>query len=203
MIRNIIFDMGNVLVGFDSIRIAAQFASDPADQQLLLDAIFFHSDWKRLDAGEITDADIYAAIPERLPPRLVQAGIDAFTHWPQYRSRIPEAEPLVDDVKAAGYRTYLLSNASKRWDAYWREVPEMVKLDGHIVSGKVGLVKPDPAIYHLLCKTYALNPAECYLIDDLPANVAAAHDIGMDGFSLTHFQFDELRTDMRAKGIRI
>ncbi len=203
MIQNIIFDMGNVLVGYDADYIVSHFTDDPADHALLLAAIFRSPQWAMADANAITEDDFYALLPGRLPERLLPAGQRAFREWHLYNQRIPAAETLVDDLKKAGYRLYLLSNASLRWDVYWQDYHALSALDGHIVSSHVNAVKPDAAIYQTLFDTYDLTPAECYFVDDLPANIEGGRRMGMDGFVFDRFQYDELRDDMRAKGVRI
>lgn len=57
--------------------------------------------------------------------------------------------------------------------------------DGMVVSGEIGLTKPDPRIFAHLCATYAVQPSECLFIDDLPANVAAAERAGMHALRYT------------------
>ncbi len=86
---------------------------------------------------------------------------------------------LVAAARAAGVRTALLSNS---WgtDLYPRHL-----LDEHfdvtVISGEVGLRKPDPAIYHLAAERLGVQPARCAFVDDLPANVEVARRLGMFG----------------------
>ncbi len=203
MIQNIVFDMGNVLLGFDAAYIASQFAADETVRDLLLSSIFRAPEWALMDAGALTEEDMLRLIPERLPQELVQTGLAAYSGWHLHNRRIPEAETLVNDLKAAGYRLYLLSNASPRWTVYWRDYPAIAALDGHVVSAFVGAVKPDPAIYRILFDSYGLDPAECFFVDDVPANIAGGRALGMDGFVLDRFQYDKLRVALREKGVRI
>lgn len=203
MIKNIIFDMGNVLLGYDADYIVSHFTDDPDDHARLLAAIFRAPEWTMADANTITEDDFYALLPGRLPAGLLPTGQKAFREWHYHNRRIPEAEALVDDLHAAGYKLYLLSNASLRWDLYWRDYHALAALDGHIVSSHVNAVKPDPAIYRTLFDTYGLLPSECYFVDDLSANIEGGRRMGMDGFVFDRFQYDELRADMQAKGILI
>lgn len=97
----------------------------------------------------------------------------------------------IDFVKrcvAQGHHVYLLSN----WDAVsfpllLEQNPEFAALfkDRIVLSGHVGVIKPDPAIYLHLLKTYNLNPAECVFIDDQLENIIAAQGIGMHAIHCT------------------
>lgn len=203
MIKNIVFDMGNVLLGFDASYIVSQFTADPEAQELLLCAIFRAPEWQRMDAGKLSDEEMLRLIPQRLPDDLVQTGLDAFGNWHLHYRRLPEAEALVRELKEAGYRLYLLSNASARWRIYWRDHPAIALLDGHIVSALVDAVKPDEAIYRILFDTYCIDPAESFFVDDLTANIEAGRALGMDGFLLDRFQYGALRETLRKKGVNI
>ncbi len=203
MIQAIVYDMGNVLMKFNPDYLVSQFTKDPDDQAALLSAIFRSPQWPLLDEGVFDEGDMCALIRKRLPPRLVETGIAAYQNWHLHCQRIPEAEALVSQLKAAGYKQYLLSNAATRWQTYWQQFPAMTMLDGHVVSAFVRAVKPDPAIYRILMDTYGLKPEECFFIDDLAANVEAAKALGMDGFVLDRFQYDELRLALKERGVKI
>ena len=203
MIQNIVFDMGNVLLRYDADYIVSQFAVDPADRAALLSAIFHAPEWALMDAGELGEADMLRLIPKRLPPRLAETGIAAYQNWHLHNQPIPEAEALVKQLKAAGYRLYLLSNAAPRFQAYWRDYPALTALDGHVVSAFVHAVKPEPAIFRILFDTYGLKPEECFFVDDMAANVAAGKALGMDGFVLDGFQYDGLRKALGERGVRL
>ncbi len=201
MIRNVVFDMGNVLVRYDAEYIASQFTQDEAARKLLLTEIFRAPEWTLLDAGLLDEEEMRARIAKRLPDALVETGLRAYAQWHCFNRRIPEAESLVDELKRAGCRLYLLSNAAARWRVYWRDFPAMTALDGHIVSALVGALKPDAAIYRILFDTYGLDPAESYFVDDVAANVEAGRALGMDGFVLDRFQYGALREALKEKGV--
>lgn len=203
MIENVIFDMGNVLINFDPVYIASHYTSDPAVLQLLLDNIFYAPEWPMTDAGTVSDEEFLRRIDRRFPAECRQVGRDAFLNFHRQIRGIPEADALVRDLKQAGYGTYLLSNASTRWNDYWREYPAIAMLDGHIVSALVGAVKPDPKIYRILFDTYDLKPEECFFVDDLSVNIAGARAVGMDGYVFDHFQYDDLRDTLKARGVKL
>ncbi len=104
-------------------------------------------------------------------------------YFVQTRQLINQGVNLVKDCKKAGHSVFLLSN----WEPESMELleqlyPEFFGLfDGAVISGRVGLVKPDPAIYEYLLKTYDLEPEQTIFIDDQPENIAAAQALGIHG----------------------
>ena len=86
----------------------------------------------------------------------------------------------VREVRAAGYRTALLTNNAREWEDQWRaSIPVDELFDVVVDSSRVGLRKPDPAIYRLTCDRLGVQPEECLFVDDLDCNVEAARALGM------------------------
>ena len=116
---------------------------------------------------------------------------------------IAPTEELIHDLKAAGYRLYVLSNMSKEFIAFLRKVPVYRYFDGEVVSCEEGVCKPEKEIYELLLSRYDLDPQETIFIDDRKENVEAAEQVGITGF---HFNrkdiagtIGELRSQLRIK----
>ena len=95
-------------------------------------------------------------------------------------------ERLVGDLKAAGYRLYVLSNMSREFIAFLRRFPVYRLFDGEVVSCEEGTVKPEPRIYEILLERYGLDPAETLFIDDRAANIVAAEGLGIAGYLFDH-----------------
>ncbi len=94
---------------------------------------------------------------------------------------IAPTERLIGDLKAAGYRLYVLSNMSREFIDFLRRVPVYRHFDGDVVSCEERTVKPEPRIYEILLDRFALDPAETLFIDDRPENIAAAERHGIRG----------------------
>ena len=99
---------------------------------------------------------------------------------------VAPTERLVGDLKAAGYRLYVLSNMSREFIAFLRRFPVYRLFDGEVVSCEEGTVKPEPRIYEILLERYGLDPAETLFIDDRAANIAAAEGLGIAGYLFDH-----------------
>lgn len=178
-VKNVVFDMGNVLMLFDGPYFSAQFTDNEADAVALQRALFGSPAWNLLDSGTISyDTMLRAArahLDERLWPNL-----DAcFAGWAAYSTPIEETNALAAELKREGYGIYLLSNAGTRIHDQLNHMPAWSLMDGAVVSGEERLMKPDPAIYQLLCERYGLLAEECLFVDDNADNCEGARVAGM------------------------
>lgn len=184
-IRNVIFDMGNVLMTFDGPRFAGLFTDTPEDADLLDGALFGTTMWSLLDSGTISHETMrryaLAHLPERLHPNLNEC----FDHWPEHSEPIAATNELGIRLKREGYGIYVLSNANARIMDQLGHAPVTPYLDGCVVSAKERIMKPDPAIFRLLCLRYRLDPAECLFVDDNADNCEGARVAGLRAF---HYQ---------------
>lgn len=179
MIQNVIFDMGNVLLRWDPQYIVSRFTGDPEAQRQIRAAIFEDPDWAAQDAGAISEDEMRDHIRGRLPEALHEVALNCFDAFEQYMSDIPETQALVAELRAAGRRIYLLSNANVRFWDYLNGREFFRGFDGIVISARERLVKPDVRLYRLMMERYGLKPEECLFIDDMPANVAGAEAAGM------------------------
>lgn len=178
-IKNIVFDMGNVLMRFDGPYFAAQFTDSEADAAELNRALFGSPTWSLLDSGTVSYETMLrvarAHLDERLWPNL-----DAcFAGWAAHSTPIDETNALAAELKAEGYGIYLLSNAGTRIHEQLDHMPAWDLMDGAVVSAEERMMKPDPGIYALLCERYGLDPAECLFVDDNADNCEGARVAGM------------------------
>lgn len=192
MIRNIIFDMGNVLRSFSPEACVAPYIHDPQDAALVIE-VLFGKDWADLDRGTTTYDDVLTRCKARLPERLHGPLSRIMDEWHLQMKTYPEMVDLVRRLKEKGYKLYLLSNASVRFSVYQPEEEVFSYFDGFIVSAFYQVVKPEPEIYQILFDTYRLIPSECFFIDDAPQNVEGGRAMGMPG----HVHDGDLKTLMK------
>lgn len=181
MIKNIIFDIGNVLSDFRW----REFLLDKGFDQEMADRIGAASVksalWSELDRGVWTDEQLLQGFIKNDPqiePQLREAFSDL------HGMVVPReyAVSWVKELKSKGYGVYYLSNYSRRAEAQCSDALEFIACtDGGILSYKEKLVKPDPAIYRLLLERYGLEAEESVFLDDTPENIEAARRIGMYG----------------------
>lgn len=180
MIRNLILDMGNVLIKYDPERFIERLAlPDPADGELLLREIFRSEDWARQDSGALNEAALLDRVCARIPTRLHGAARRLIFHWNEPIEPIPGMAELVRRCRSCGLKLYLLSNASIRHREYWQSVPGSECFDGRVISAEEGCVKPDPEIYLRLLARFGLRAEDCLFVDDTMENVEGARRVGM------------------------
>ena len=202
VIRNIVFDMGNVLLRFDPLLfIQRAGVEDEADIRLLQKELFRSLEWVQMDRGTLTEVEALRLIEPRLPQRLHPVLEELILRWERPILPIPGMADFVRDCRRAGYGIYLLSNASRRLHQYWTGIPGHEYFDGEFVSADYQLVKPDQNIYRKFCQVFELEPRECLFIDDFPLNIEGAVTAGWQG--IVFHDADDLRKKAHAMGVRI
>ena len=202
MIQNILFDMGNVLIYFDRNLFMDRLGLSKEDQALLNRELFVSLEWVRMDRGSLVEEQAVELICQRLPERLHEAAEQLVCHWDEPLIPVPGMYQLIEELKAAGYGIYLLSNASLRQHAYWPRIEASKFFDGTLISADEGLMKPQPEIYRLILERFGLKAEESFFIDDLPANIEGAFYCGMPG-AVFHNDVAKLRQDLRNAGVNI
>ena len=200
MIKNIVFDMGNVLISFDAERYTARFVPDPADYALIRRELFRSVEWIQMDRGTITDEEAVKAVCSRLPARLHQPVQDILDNWHQDIPPLDGIYELVKELKEKGYGIYLLSNTSSRFYSFRKNIPALRFFDGEFISADHHLVKPEPGIYQKFLAQFALDGSQCVFIDDVPLNVEGAVRCGIHGI-VYHGSPDLLRQQLRQMGV--
>lgn len=195
MIKNIVFDMGGVLVDYDPMQVCEYFMMDRQDRERVCTAVFVSPEWVMLDMGVLTDEQALARICGRLPERLHEAAGLCLKHWHEHCLRqYPQMEPAVRELKARGFGIYLCSNASVRLlECYQKSLPAVDCFDGILFSGAEQCIKPQREIYERFFQRFQLDPAECYFVDDQQLNIDAGKAWGMDGYCFNDGDFAKLK----------
>ena len=182
MIRNMVFDIGNVLMDFRwKEYMRSLFGENEALIQTINQGIWHNGCWAAMDKGEMDGAATLRS---------------AVAFAPQYEKEIKltldrvalafhkfgYAVPWLKELKRMGLNVYYLSNYSAFSIAANPDVLDFIPcMDGGVFSFEVKAVKPDPEIYRCLCDKYDLKPEECLFTDDVPANVKGAQACGFQG----------------------
>lgn len=202
MIRNILFDMGNVLIRFDREYFIDRLGVSPEDRQLLLREVFLSVEWVQMDRGSIVEEQAVAQVCRRLPQHLHDAAEKLIAMWDRPILPIDGMYELIEELKNAGYGIYLLSNASVRQHEYWPRIPASRFFDGTIISADEGVMKPDAEYYLRALNRFGLKADECFFVDDVPSNIEGALYCGIPG-AIFRGDASLLRKQMRAAGIQI
>ncbi|MBK8629007.1 MAG: HAD family phosphatase [Sphingomonadales bacterium] len=191
-IRTIVFDIGNVVVRWDPDWIIRQTFGDGPDHDGLRAGVFSRDIWLPLNLGQIS--------VEEAKVSYVQSGLmqnaDAdrlFDVVLESMSPLPGSVELMHEALGAGYRILALSDNVHEFVAHYKAHHSWWPLfEGAVISAEIGEVKPNPGIYQHLLSTWSLHPAETLFMDDVAANVAGAHAMGMHAFQFT--TADDART---------
>ncbi|MFM6852866.1 MAG: HAD-IA family hydrolase [Sphingopyxis sp.] len=174
------FDVGRVLFQWDLRHLFAKIIADAAELDWFLAHVVTPQWHFQHDAGR----DLDSMLAER---------IALFPQWADairaYRARFNETIPapvpgmpaLVAQLAAAQVPLFIISNfGAEFWDGFRPTQPIFDHFRDAIISGREGLIKPDPAIYRLALARFGLNAADALFIDDVAANVASARAVGID-----------------------
>lgn len=202
MIRNILFDMGNVLIYFDRNLFMDRFGVTEEDKKLLMREVFLSVEWVCMDRGSMKEADAVESCCARLPERLHETAEKLIAMWDRPILPIPGMYELIEELKSKGYGIYLLSNASLRQHEYWPRIPAHVFFDGTIISADEGVMKPNAEYYLRALNRFDLKADECFFIDDVPANIEGALYCGIHG-AVFHNDVSLLRSQLRAAGVDV
>lgn len=202
MIKNIVFDMGNVIIRFDPELFMVRLGLAEEDRRLLKRELFVSLEWSRMDRGSLTDEEAAEIVCRRVPERLHDAVRRLVGMWDRPILPVEGMYELVEELRGMGYGIYLLSNASFRQHDYWPRVPASKFFDGALISADVKLVKPQPEIYRLLCDKFSLVPEECVFIDDSTSNAEGAYFCGINAL-VFHGDAHEMRLKLNELGVKV
>lgn len=181
MIKNIVFDLGNVLISFRPSEFFDKKNYPENIKATILSDIFGSKEWAMLDKGEINTTEAIEAIALKSSLKKEEIA-HVFNLRTELMFPLVPNVKLLPELKKRGFRLYFLSN-------FPMDIFEEIKtgyyffkyFDGGIISSEAKFSKPDSRIYEILLEKYSLIPKECLYIDDLKINVKAAEAAGMKG----------------------
>ena len=182
MIKNIVFDFGNVLVSFDPRYMTRQYVKDEGDVALVSEVLFDRLYWDKLDAGTITDGEVVSSACERLPERLHGSVEKIYYNWIYNIPEIPGMREIVERVRGEGKSIYLLSNICEYFAEHVDEIDIIKGFDRLILSARAGHVKPHADMFEYLCRTCGIVAEETLFIDDNEANIEGARAFGINAY---------------------
>ncbi|MDN4865678.1 HAD family hydrolase [Priestia megaterium] len=193
MIKNIIFDIGNVLLNWKPEEYLKQKGIESNKILEVHNELFKSEEWGMLDRGTIREEEARNIIINRSRENghLIKL---AFENWYEMFTPIEDSVTILKSAKNAGYNVYYLSvfhllafeNVTKRYNFF-----EL--FDGGVASYEAKQVKPEEGIYKLLIEKYTIKPEESIFIDDSEANIEAAKKLN---FNTVHLENPK---DLRGK----
>lgn len=179
--RAVIFDLGGVVLDWRPLDLLQRFYAGRGDEvrDRVRRAVFDHPDWLELDRGTLSHAQ---AVPrfaarsgrdENEMARLLRAVRDSL-------QPIPETVALMRELATAGVPLYCLSNMHAEIAAWLLRTHDFWPVfRGIVFSADERLIKPEPAIFERLLRRHAMAAARTAFVDDHPANIEAARQLGL------------------------
>lgn len=201
MIRNIIFDLGNVLLNFKPETFLLRYTKDKQFIQNFISKVIRNKIWFNLDRGTLSLENAKEEFI-RIFPEDNSFIITFFKHWMEMLTPIKENVEILHDLKANGYNTYILSNfIEETFEIMEKKYNFFSLFDGKIISGQEKVIKPEIEIYQKLIEKYNLVPEECVFIDDIHSFLFPARKLNIKTILFT--PNTDLRTELRKLDIRI
>ncbi|MBE6049717.1 MAG: HAD family phosphatase [Clostridium sp.] len=180
MYKNIIFDLGNVLLTFDPEEYLNKIIDDKNKISIIYNAIFKSDEWPMLDRGTLTQEEAKRNIMSRYKDYAKSIEL-AFDNWiKSILTPIEDTVKILTELKEKGYKIYYLSNFHElAFDYVTSEFSFFKLFDGGIVSYKENLLKPEKEIYNRILDEYKLSAKESIFIDDMLPNIEGAKLAGL------------------------
>lgn len=204
MIKNIIFDLGNVVFKLKFENVIRKFTQNETEINLLKSVIFESEEWIKLDDGAISKKEAINIMISKLPENLNDICNKIMECWTEEGLILNnQTIDFIKSLRKHGYKTYILSNAPLEIPIFLEKMDVLQYFDGKIISAVERLSKPDIKIYELLLKRFNLTPEECLFIDDRRENIEAAKKCGLNGYVFDYNKFDELLKEIKKYNIEI
>lgn len=180
MYKNIIFDLGNVLLNFNSEEYLKTKIIEDDKVSEVHKEIFKSKEWIMLDRGTITEEEAINILVKNSNQNgdLIRL---AFENWYELLTPIEDSVMILKKLKNAKYKVYFLSNFHMLAFEYITKKYDFFNFfDGGIVSYREKLLKPEEEIYKRVIEEYQLNPVESIFIDDVQANIEGARKLDFE-----------------------
>ena len=185
MIRNIVFDLGNVLLDFEPESYLEKLGYSGEIKDKLKAEIFETEEWLMLDRGTISQEKAVEKWQQR-NPELKDEIADVMAEWEKILVLKEDSLDILKSLAEKDYNLYVLSNFQKKAFAYVKSKYDFFNyFDGRVISADIGMIKPEADIYDHLLDKFNLKAEETVFIDDSKENIMAALK---KGIRVIHFK---------------
>jgi putative hydrolase of the HAD superfamily len=178
-VKNIIFDLGGVILNWDPRSVIARFTEDVDAQDRLYSSIYSHPDWLEYDRGMLSEKDAVAIFAERTGS--THGAIASLLHETMVSLTVKQDSlDLLYELHGQNVNLFCLSNMpAEAYEFVSRRYSFFEIFRGIVISAHLKLIKPDPRIFEHLLRNYGLDPAETLFLDDNQENINAAESLGV------------------------
>ena len=189
MIKNIIFDVGDVLLEYRWKDMLKDYGL-PDDEAYKVGKLMFNDNlWHEFDLANMTHDEIVGQYLKNYPD-YAEVMQWFMTHGELMHVKREDVWEKVQKLKEKGYGIYILSNYSQElFEKHTKDAPFISLADGIVVSYQIHITKPDEKIYRYLLDKYNLKAEECIFFDDREENTEAARKLGIEAITVTSREF--------------
>ena len=188
MIRNIVFDVGKVLVSYEPDQMMDCLGFDQKTKDAVNKAMYATELWNECDKGTYSTEEFIDLFVANAPEYEKQIR-EAFVHTPDAIELLPHAVDWILDMKAQGYHVYILSNYGEyNFEKTKEKMKFLPLMDGAVFSYQCKMIKPNEDIYLHILDEYWLEPEETIFIDDRIENVETARKLGIHGVVFENYE---------------
>lgn len=181
MIKNIVFDISNVLAPFRFQEYLIEKGFDAETIKRIYKASVMTPYWDEFERGKLSQEEVMKAFIS-CDPQIGDELHKAFDSVSGIMGTYDYTEEWINTLKAAGFNVYGITNFTPAgYEQCYDSISFIEKFDGTIFSFQEGIIKPEPEIYQLLIDRYNLRAEECVFIDDTEKNVLSAEKMGFHG----------------------
>lgn len=194
-IRNIIFDIGNVILHFDLEEVLSHFTKDEYEKKFLLENVIHSPEWlgySLIDTGFLSLEQAISIVEDRTNHENDELIFRFWHHYNDYCFLDDRVISLLSSLKENGYGIYLLSNINAHTFSAIQDNRLFKLVDGYVFSYLEHQVKPYESIYFTLLNRFKLRPEECLFIDDNIKNVITAKNLGILSWVVIPDSYDSL-----------
>lgn len=207
--KNLVFDMGNVLIEWNSEKILQAITDDRKLHNLLRKEVFETGLWVQTDEGVKTREEMIEIVTTKIGEEYRNELTQLSRYWYKYVDVYTEVQDRIIELSKNGYNIYILSNIACTFYDLVKEgyLPVTSIAKGIVLSCEERVLKPNEKIYNILLERYNLDPHETIFFDDLPENIWGAARCGINGFVVENESelltyLDKLREEMNWRQLR-
>ena len=195
MIKNIIFDLGNVIINYNQKKIINNFTEKEEEIKYIYDEIFHAPEWTLMDLGDITNDEAIEIINKRNEFKYEKLTQEFLHEWYKKQPINRDIVEIAKILKNNGYNLFVLSNMANQTYEYFKNDEFFSLCTGIVISAHEHVKKPDEKVYRLLLDRYNLNAEECLFIDDDDSgkNYETANKIGIKGRRIVPNQAEDVK----------
>lgn len=195
MIKNIIFDLGNVLIKTDYEKILEDFSKNEEEKEFIINNILDSPELNKcglINTGYITIEDTIKLINDRTNYKYEKLVENFLLNYIKYKTWNGDILDIIKKLKNNDYKVYLLSNISEYVFKEFKNELEHL-LDGIVVSYEIHMIKPYNGIYEYIINKYNLKPEESLFIDDTEKNIETANKLGIKGRKVKPADIEDIK----------